>query len=264
MSLILEALRKLEREKQSPDAGLVVVGHTPWTAGSPGRSRSVLIALGVALVAGGIGLGIWLGRAPSRVSTSPPAATAVAPPLAAGAVTPSSAPASSGTAGVAVPAPAQTEPIEPPHSGAEPADPPEALSIRVEPSGAPTVPPAPPNPVPVAGAAPRGTAYARTPAGTLPRATPGPSSPVRMDPVRSAPSAPEPEAEGEREAPAVPHGLRGELKLQAISQRDGHPIAVINERLVREGESFDGVLVVKIGKSEVEVEVGGRRKTLTF
>ena len=96
----------------------------------------------------------------------------------------------------------------------------------------------------------------------LPRTTP---SAARTEPARTFRPVPEAEPEVERDVPAAAHASsRGELKLQAISQRDGHPIAVINERLVREGESFDGVLVVKIGKAEVEVEVAGRRRTLTF
>jgi hypothetical protein len=55
-----------------------------------------------------------------------------------------------------------------------------------------------------------------------------------------------------------------ELVLQAISERDGSPVALVNDRLVREGDSFDGVTVVRIGASEVEVEVRGRRRVLRF
>ena len=49
----------------------------------------------------------------------------------------------------------------------------------------------------------------------------------------------------------------GELRLNAISERDGQPVAIVNDRLVREGDSFDGVRVLRIGEAEVEVEVGG-------
>jgi hypothetical protein len=61
-------------------------------------------------------------------------------------------------------------------------------------------------------------------------------------------------------APAAP----GDLRLQAIAERDGHPVALINDRLVREGDSFDGVTVVRIGTAEVEVEVRGQRRVLRF
>ena len=37
MSLILEALKKLEREKQSPDRGFLVMAHVPWAAAAAGR-----------------------------------------------------------------------------------------------------------------------------------------------------------------------------------------------------------------------------------
>ncbi len=41
-------------------------------------------------------------------------------------------------------------------------------------------------------------------------------------------------------------------------------MALINDRLVFEGDSFDGVRVLHIGESEVEVEVKGQKKVLRF
>jgi len=55
-----------------------------------------------------------------------------------------------------------------------------------------------------------------------------------------------------------------ELRLAAISERDGQPVALVNDRLVREGDSFDGVLIVRIGEAEVEVEFRGVRHVLRF
>jgi hypothetical protein len=55
-----------------------------------------------------------------------------------------------------------------------------------------------------------------------------------------------------------------ELHLNAISRRDGRPVALINDRLVFEGDGFDGVKVLRIGEAEVEVEVRGRRRVLRF
>ena len=55
-----------------------------------------------------------------------------------------------------------------------------------------------------------------------------------------------------------------DLRLNAISQRDGQPVALVNDRLVREGDSFDGVRVLRIGEAEVEVEVRGQRRVLRF
>ena len=35
MSLILDALKKLEREKEMPDRGFLVLSHLPWSLGRP-------------------------------------------------------------------------------------------------------------------------------------------------------------------------------------------------------------------------------------
>ena len=55
-----------------------------------------------------------------------------------------------------------------------------------------------------------------------------------------------------------------DLRLTAISQRDGRPVALINDRLVFEGDSFDGITVIRIGDAEVEVDVKGQRKLIRF
>jgi hypothetical protein len=54
------------------------------------------------------------------------------------------------------------------------------------------------------------------------------------------------------------------LRLQAISERDGKPIALVNDHLMREGDEFEGVRVLSIRGTEVEVEVQGRRTVLRF
>jgi hypothetical protein len=73
--------------------------------------------------------------------------------------------------------------------------------------------------------------------------------------------------EGEGAAiPTVPAGPSpaGTLRLNAISQREGRPVALINERLVFEGDSFDGIKILRIGEAEVEVEIRGQRRVLRF
>ena len=62
--------------------------------------------------------------------------------------------------------------------------------------------------------------------------------------------------------PVSPSGPR--FQLTAISARDGEPIALLNDRLVREGDRFDGVRVLRIGTTEVEIEVDGERRTIGF
>jgi hypothetical protein len=58
--------------------------------------------------------------------------------------------------------------------------------------------------------------------------------------------------------------VQRDLQLMAISERDGRPIAIVSDHLVREGDSFDGVKIVRIGETEVEVEQHGRRRVLRF
>jgi hypothetical protein len=178
VSLILEALRKLEREKQTPERGLLVVGATEWQKAPTARAPLLLFLLGLTLGAALLGALRWRGQ---------------------GAPSPEPSPESRGPAPVAAPA-------------ATPA-------------------PRPAAPAPEAAAAP-------SPAAARPAAAPTP-------PAAEAPSAPA-------------------FTLQAISERDGHPVAIVNERLVREGDSIDGALIVKIGAGQVEIEVAGRRSLLKF
>lgn len=55
------------------------------------------------------------------------------------------------------------------------------------------------------------------------------------------------------------------LVLQAISQRDSHPIAIINDQLVKEGDLLGTARVVAIGPDSVDVLLdNGRRDTVRF
>jgi hypothetical protein len=193
VSLILEALRKLERDKAAPDRGFVVMTASTWPAG--GTRRRTLVAVALMFGAAILGLAVW---ATTRTSGRVEATAAGLPPS-------------------TVANPAVREVTTP--------------ALR------PAVPVPPP---------PR---EARAPLSTAP--PPEPTAPPDLAApatVRTASAAPKPT----------------ELRLQAISQRDGRPIALLNDRLVREGESFDGVLIVAIRADEVEVEVDGRRKVLKF
>ena len=60
MSLILDALRKLERNKDAGEPGVVVVGSVPWGGGRSRRSPA-LVLLAAALLALAAG-GWWLLR----------------------------------------------------------------------------------------------------------------------------------------------------------------------------------------------------------
>ena len=216
MSLILEALKKLEREKQAGERGLVVLSHLPWVGAQTGRgglaAGSVAILALILLVLGAVGIWHWRGATPTAQAPLP------------------------GTTSTAVPA----------GRSAPPAGPPTDASALT--SGAPIAPPPARTDTPSAAARPE------LPATRLPfpvaAATPLPDTPV---------ARPEPIDPG-RPTPATP----GEIHLNAISVRDGHPVAILNDRLVREGDSFDGIHVLRIGEAEVEVEVNGVRRMLKF
>jgi hypothetical protein len=79
--------------------------------------------------------------------------------------------------------------------------------------------------------------------------------------VFTRPAAPAPAAIA---APAPRPARDPELRLSAISERDGRPVAVVNDRVVGEGDTVEGARVVRIGAAEVDVEVGGARRTLRF
>jgi len=65
-------------------------------------------------------------------------------------------------------------------------------------------------------------------------------------------------------SPLAPRPAHPDLRLQAISERDGQPIAIINDHLVRVGDEVDGIRVLAIRGAEVDVDVRGRRTTLRF
>ncbi len=196
MSLILEALRKREREKQVTERGFLVVAPTAW---AQSRGRNVALTFAAAIVAFGLGALVTSWRRPAAPAA--PAAAARAAPVTAIA---HSAP------GTVLPAPAATVPTTLPR---------QAIA-----------------PIPV-------------PTTTLTAATHEPE-PVAI----AAPPVPSP----------TPLASPAALVLQAISQRDGRPVALINDRLMREGDEFDGVRVVAIRDAEVELEVRGERVTLRF
>jgi hypothetical protein len=93
-----------------------------------------------------------------------------------------------------------------------------------------------------------------------------PSPTVALAPpavVLPAPAAKAPPAAPVRPAPS-PAQAASEFRLNAITVQDGHPVAVLNDRIVREGDSFEGVRVLRIGETEVEIEVKGERRVIRF
>jgi hypothetical protein len=224
VSLILEALKKLERDKQVEGrTGFLVMAARPWP--SAGENRR-WIALGVAggafvMMALGAGLASWLWRSNAR----PSAASAPAPAPAASAalsVPPTAMPPASAPAAVV------------PASSAAAAS---AVSIPAAPKAA-----ALPSTADLRPSVPRAPA-ADAAETTEPRA-----------PLQVIPPAPSP----------VPAGA-ARFRLTAISEREGKPVAMLNERLVMEGDSFDDVTVVRITPpDEVELKVAGKPVVVRF
>jgi type IV secretory pathway VirB10-like protein len=233
MSLILDALRKLEREKSAREPGVLVVGSVPW--GETSRMRRLVLAAGAALVlAFAVLLGWLLRPVPKPAAAGAPGA----------AISPTPGPSPSAPATLPLP-------TQPPALAQQPTPLPSAPPIRLS------------RPVPsVVGTAPRPTVASPDAASGARAPEPAIEAPseVPTEPAGRLSVAPAAAGAGE----AAPVAPPGELRLTAISQRDGRPVALINDRLVFEGDSFEGVRVLRIGETEVEVEVRGERRVLRF
>jgi len=231
MSLILDALRKLEREKDARAPGILVVGSVPWGETSRAR-RMALVGVATAALALAVAVG-WFLRPPAAPPAAEPQRPASVPALAARpAPTPAPAPAT------------------PPLSWAPQAALPSAPPIRLDRPDGRQGALSPRDAAPVA---PSAAAASEPAASDMPQ----PSAEPPVERISVAPAAPE----AEQPAPAP---RPDDLRLTAISRRDGRPVALINDRLVFEGDSFEGVRVIRIGEAEVEVEVRGERRVLRF
>jgi hypothetical protein len=268
MSLILEALKKLEREKNVPERGFLVMAPVEWRA----SRRRLGLVLGIAAASGAAAAmaALWWFRgavpAPPRASVGPTASVATAP----SASTPSST--------SEIPR-ASSQPTPPASDGLQAAPGPsqfsEGLRAIAEAPHSATVPAPTMAGIPRSTTAPTEAGNASASEDRAARAKTGPTAPPpvgRPAPVAtaSAPAATSSTSANEEPRPSPPPSATSErtssdaIHLQAISERDGEPVAVINERLVREGDSFDGVRVVKIGADHVELEVRGRRRVVRF
>lgn len=252
MSLILDALRKLERERDpSRPPGVLVVGSVPW--GETSRGRRVALVAGAAAVLALAALAGWMLRPVAKPQA--PAAPASAPPPEAprpAALPPPEA--------ITLPSTEATPEAPPPIrlSGPLPTPRPRAAPAVAAPLAAETPEREGSAPArPGADAAERSVRPEPVPAAATPRAAS--SATAQPAPHAASDAVREPSSSG-----AVPLGPAAELRLNAISQRDGRPVALINDRLVFEGDSFDGVRVIRIGDAEVEVEVNGERRVLRF
>jgi hypothetical protein len=236
VSLILEALKKLERDRRTQDRGFLVLAHPAAHAREGGRARAVLL-VSVAAVAGAALAAVLLRGAAPPPPPSTPAAVAATPPTPAGTLAPSAAPV--------VPSPT-------------PKPPGTRVTWRWNGSNAASNPneqvvlPAAPRPPVTTGAG------AAQPAAPQPPASAPAEKPAPDTASESADAADEAEV-----APAAP-AADAPLRLEAISERDGQPVAVVSGQVVRVGDRIGASTVVRIGAAEIELETEGLRRILRF
>lgn len=112
---------------------------------------------------------------------------------------------------------------------------------------------------------------ATAPAPTIPSAAATSAPPARTDPSRaaasSAPGTAQPRTATDPRAPVpVPPALVPETNyaLQAVTEQDGQPVAIVNGQLVRVGDVLEGARILRIEPEAVEIEKNGRRIVLSF
>lgn len=212
MSLILEALKKLEREKERSTVPIITAGEAPWS----GTRRSLPTwALGL----GALGL-VVLGAIGGASLLSDRSSPASQPAQAAAAQAVSDAP-------VAIP------------------------SLAPPPQASAGTAPRPPSAPPV------------RPAIVQPTLSPRERAP-EPEPARPMTRAPAPTPRPTAATPAAPIAVPDEPRLQAISERDGRPIALISDKIYFEGDRIGDIRVIRIGAGEVEIEWRKVLRTLKF
>lgn len=249
MSLILEALKKLEREKAQSGPRIVTTGEAPW----PGDRRAISPwRLGLAAF-GLVALGAFVGGRLLRSShEASPASTggAVDEPRSIDEGTQKPAPATE-LATPAQAAPAVHSTVVPPAARATAPTPPAPQQAATPPRAQVDLPPPP-------AARPSSPARKASP-------SPRPKAPRELDDPALKTAAPRQEAAAPVEGPGVaPSPTADEPRLQAISEREGRAIALINDRVMFEGDRMGELVVVAIRSNEVEVEVRGKRRVLRF
>jgi hypothetical protein len=204
VSLIFEALKKLDREKQAPERGFLVVGASGWGAGRRARVVPIVAGLAAAGLAGFL-FAQWAQRPRVETASGPAAASSSHPPPAASAPATSAAPA------------------------------------------APGVPPA-------TYLAPALTTVSRAPA-------PAAAEPAAVPPSQPRAAGPPPT---QAAAPEAPGAVEPAFTLQAVTEQDGQPVAIVNGQLVRVGDMVDGAQVVRIDAQLIELTKDGRRIVVSF
>jgi len=262
MSLILEALRKSEAERQIGRApGLLT--PMPLAGTEPSRRRWWLVGLLITLVAGAIALAWWLGRngqseASQTVSTAAAGAAAPASNLApADPATPSEAQTAPATASPAAAPPPLTRPLPAAGPADFPSDPDfesterESLPLPAPVSAPPSVPSAPFTAAPV-------TAAATT---TVP--TPVAPSEPELPPVPPMATAP-PDVPATTQLSALSEAERAglpplRLSMHVFNAEPSRRFVMIDGKRHAEGEPLAAeVKLVEIRREGAVVDIRGR------
>jgi hypothetical protein len=241
MSLIDEALRRARQEAARQDAvrqderyrQVPVLPPMASRRGS-GSGRSAVIAAVVAVcIVAGIGIGVLLGR---RAGEDRPVAPPAEPVEATPTPTIPLAPAIQAIQDTAVEVTPEPAPVSTPKSTPEPAPTPEPRPAEL-PRQVPIAEAEPVNPPPALDAAP-------TP-------TPAPA------PEQAAPPREEPPAEVRTYVREVPLPDGGILRLNGIAFSSAQPVALINDRVLGKGESYQGFIITDIQAGLVELRGNG-------
>lgn len=235
MSLIDEALRRARQEAARQDAAKRDAQYRQVPVYAPPRRQGISPALIGALVAlcivAGIGIGVFLGRdrgaEPEAVETTPPPAEAPASP---------SEPPTSQPVSVAEEETPEPEPLE---AAATPAPTPAPIPAQEVPAAGqePLEPPPAPDPEPT----PAPVAVPETPPAPAPTPEPAPTpAPEIRTYVREVP---------------LPDG--GTLRLNGIAFSAAQPVALIDDKVLAKGESYEGFVVTDIQANLVELRGNG-------
>jgi hypothetical protein len=278
MSFILDALQKVEKERRAgASAALGSDGRIARLENAKRRRhRALLVA--IALVSAGL-TAVVLRMFPSRsveaeptpvaaaATTAPPeteapastAATKVEPPsVAAEKDTP---PSDGAASAAAVSSPISKDESTKKSNRAMPvrttsrkeraaaSEPVSALASAPNPAPPPPPPENPESAVPAPAAEDPVSDEPVTPIRLV-----GPASASRLEPTADASEPP----------PATVPAGEPHLILQGTSVVDGHPVAVISDRRVFEGDNIEGAVVIRIEERSVELEFEGRRFTLSL
>lgn len=234
MSLIDEALRRARQEATRQDTAKREAQYRQVPVYSPGPQRNVRPALlGAAVtlcIVAAVGIGVLLGRGTGEQEVQEPPARNVAEAPATPAIPEEEAVPVSVEESPPVSTPAPTPEIERqevPAAAAEPVQPPPVLD------------PEPPAAV------------------EEPSVTPPPAAPP---PAPEAPPAPEIRTYV-REVP-LPDG--GVLRLSGIAFSAAQPVALINDKVLAKGESYQGFVVTDIQANLVELRGNGMTVRVTL